>query len=115
MTEGEWRGGVSFNPSGNGDVTAVKALAADLIDTLLALSRGVEDTLTSESDEVDYHLAWEQDDLLDRAARLVEEAAMWAVKAATKQDRPVERLERGPAEERDPPYEAPQHNDSLGG
>lgn len=72
QTEGEYRVGVSFNPSNSSAVDEIKNKTASLIDLLMALPRdrdatGLRETLT--------------------AARKYEEAAMWAVKAVTKQPR----------------------------
>ena len=67
MTEGEYRVGVSFNPSNNPTVDEIKASAAKLID------------LTAEHGKDDRCIALAQ--------TAFEEAAMWAVKAVTKQPR----------------------------
>lgn len=72
MTEGEYRVGKSFNPSANPAVDAIKAKAADLIDMLAPI-------------------AADRDHPGARCASLamdeIESAAMWAVKAVTKQAR----------------------------
>lgn len=69
MTEGEYRVGVSFNPSAKPEVDAIKAKAAEMIDLLAPL-------------------AAQRDQPGAREAALamtgIEEAAMWAVKALTK-------------------------------
>lgn len=72
MTLGEYRVGISFNPSGDDEVARIKRAAADLID----LIRGIPDGS-------DY--APERKRLKALAMTHVEDAAMWAVKAATKQ------------------------------
>ena len=64
MTEGEWRVGVSFNPGKNPDVDQVKAMAANLIDFIIATGKDARCT--------------------SLAATGFEEAAMWAVKSITK-------------------------------
>lgn len=64
MTEGEFRVGVSFNPSDDPDVDIVKEKAADLIDKIA--SCGKDDRCTS------------------LAMTGFEAAAMWAVKSITK-------------------------------
>jgi len=69
-TKGEYRVGIDFNPSGDEMVNAIKRMAADAIDLI--------DTIPASTDEV-----WRLKALACTAA---EEAAMWAVKAATKKD-----------------------------
>lgn len=70
MTLGEYRVGITFNPGGNSDVDRIKRAAADFIDLCQSLRRP------------DW---FEHERLLDEAEKLVETAAMHAVKAATKQ------------------------------
>lgn len=72
LSEGEYRVGKSFNPSGAESVDKIKATAAELIDYLLPISN----------------------DRTHPGARCasiamteIESAAMWAVKAVTKQPR----------------------------
>lgn len=71
-TKGQYRVGVDFNPSNNPVVYAVKKQAANLIDLIDAIEQpdGVE--------------AGEFKRLVAHAQTLVEDAAMNAVKAATK-------------------------------
>lgn len=69
MTKGEYRVGLSFNPSGNNVVDDIKSRAADLIDMI--------DSIPVEDNQ-------ERGRLKALAQTAVEEAAMWAVKAATK-------------------------------
>lgn len=69
MTKGEYRVGIAFNPSARPDVDALKRAAADLIDAIDALPGDVP----------------EAERLKALAMTATEEAAMWAVKAATKQ------------------------------
>jgi hypothetical protein len=64
MTEGEYRVGVSFNPSNNPKVDYVKLQAANLID--FVLKEGADPRTAS------------------LAATALEDAAMWAVKSITK-------------------------------
>lgn len=70
QTEGEYRVGISFNPSGNEEVTAIKQAAANMIDML-------------------YDISQNRDHPGSRCASIamteIESAAMWAVKAVTKQ------------------------------
>ncbi len=72
MTEGEYRVGVSFNPSGSEAVNSIKAKAAALIDELAPIAAN-------------------RDHPGARCAAVamteIESAAMWAVKAVTKQPR----------------------------
>ena len=79
QTLGEYRVGVSFNPNNNPLVDEIKRKAADLIDLIDTISGDDGDT------------QWERSNAVARlkalAATSVEEAAMWAVKAATKQER----------------------------
>lgn len=69
MTEGEYRVGIKFNPSGAGDVHEIKTRAAELIDMLAPL-------------------AADRDHPGSRCAAIamteIESGAMWAVKAVTK-------------------------------
>jgi hypothetical protein len=64
LTEGQWRVGVTFNPSQSPQVDGFKSLTAALIDGILA---GGVDKRTAAL-----------------AATAYEEAAMWAVKSLTK-------------------------------
>lgn len=73
MTKGEMRVGVSFNPSQNPMVDEIKQSAAGLIDR-------IEEIDTTVGDELD----GERARLKALAQTAIEEAAMWAVKAATK-------------------------------
>lgn len=76
MTEGEYRVGVNFNPSANKAVDDLKAKAAAFIDACIAIEQPARATGNLEVAT-----------LADRAARDAEGAAMFAVKAATKQAR----------------------------
>lgn len=71
-TEGEYRVGINFNPSGNQKVDEIKRRAAELIDILAPI-------------------AAEREHPGGRCASIamteIESAAMWAVKAVTKQPR----------------------------
>lgn len=77
MTEGEYRVGVTFNPSSLPAVDALKKAGAALIDQCLAVKKAALDTSNPEA-------AFQA----DRAARSIEDATMNAVKAATKQPVP---------------------------
>ena len=71
MTKGEYRVGVSFNPSkpSNQDMVGkIKRAAADLIDLIETIPADTED----------------RPRLKALAQTAIEEGAMWAVKAATK-------------------------------
>lgn len=82
MTKGEYRVGVTFNPSGDDQVASIKAAAARLID----LIEGIP-THSSSRVEVDDEASRERGRLKALAQTATEEAAMWAVKAATKPNR----------------------------
>ena len=70
MSLGEYRVGVSFNPSGNPDVDKIKRVAAAMIDMCAV---GADHT-----DDPEVGRLW------SLAMTHFEDAAMWAVKAATK-------------------------------
>ncbi|MFZ5749899.1 MAG: DUF7681 family protein [Pseudomonadota bacterium] len=75
MTKGEIRVGVTFNPSGDPLVAELKAAAAQLIDLI--------DRIV---DETDAGMPMPERRRLKAIAQTAtEEAAMWAVKAATKE------------------------------
>ena len=76
QTKGEYRVGTTFNPSASGIVDEIKRKAADLIDLI--------DTIPSDRDS---ERGNEAGRLKALAQTEIESAAMWAVKAATKQDR----------------------------
>lgn len=73
MTKGEYRVGISFNPSNDDTVGRIKRLAADLIDLI---------------ETIDAHSGGDPNPEVMRLKSLAqtqaEDAAMWAVKAATK-------------------------------
>jgi len=71
MTLGEYRVGISFNPGGNEAVNEIKRAAADLIDYINDMPVNME-------------AAGEVARLKALAITHIEDAAMWAVKAATK-------------------------------
>jgi hypothetical protein len=73
MTEGEYRVGVSFNPSGSARVDDIKNRAAEPIDLIDEIN----------SDRVS-DLGNERGRLKALAKTAIEEGAMWAVKAFTK-------------------------------
>ncbi len=78
QTLGEYRVGISFNPSGNQEVDAIKKLSAVLIDTIngIAVDGDATDAMVNEVMR-----------LKALAMTHVETAAMFAVKAATKPER----------------------------
>lgn len=78
MTKGEYRVGITFNPSGNDLVGKIKRQAADLIDLIEALPQPEANDMGSLS------YSGEVGRLKSLAQTAVEDAAMWAVKAATK-------------------------------
>lgn len=69
LSLGEYRVGVTFNPGGNPVVDTIKAKTAELIDLVELLKNGDS----------------EKGRLASLAQTHFEDAAMWAVKAATKQ------------------------------
>jgi len=73
MTKGEYRVGINFNPSADDKVGRIKSMAAQLIDMI--------ETITTDGEN---HQYIEVVRLKALAQTSVEEAAMWAVKAATK-------------------------------
>lgn len=85
MTEGEYCVGVTFNPSANPTVDEIKRAAAALIDMI---DRIPDPELPDSDDPAVYTPALRQIMQVTRLKGLaqdaVEEAAMWAVKAATK-------------------------------
>jgi hypothetical protein len=73
MTKGEYRVGINFNPSADDTVGKIKRAAADLIDLI--------ETITTSGVGDQYN---EVTRLKALAQTHIEDAAMWAVKAATK-------------------------------
>jgi len=84
LTKGEYLVGITFNPGGNPAVDDIKRKAADLIDTVEAL-RPEEMQTKAQGEQVAR--------LKSLAITHIEDAAMWAVKAATKPARFADRLE----------------------
>ena len=81
QTLGEYRVGVSFNPSNDAAVTRIKALAAELIDCINSVPLRIAD---QHGGETDHDRAGERGRCKAIAITGIEDAAMWAVKAATK-------------------------------
>ena len=75
MTKGEYRVGISFNPSNDDMVGKIKRAAADLIDLI--------DGIEEHPAQLDMRFS-EIKRLKALAQTHIEDAAMWAVKAATK-------------------------------
>lgn len=69
MTKGEYRVGINFNPSADDTVGRIKSMAAQMIDFI---------------DDIPVEDVAERARLKALAQTAIEEAAMWAVKAATK-------------------------------
>lgn len=67
LTEGQWRVGVNFNPGNDPDVDRVKIKAAELIDLIDTVGKDGRSTAL--------------------AMNALEDGAMWAVKAITKEPR----------------------------
>lgn len=76
QTKGEYRVGTTFNPSNSGIVDEIKRKAADLIDLIEEIPSDRESERGNEAGR-----------LKALAQTEIESAAMWAVKAATKQNR----------------------------
>lgn len=76
MTKGEYRVGITFNPSNDSVVDEIKSISAKLIDLIEEIPSDRESEVGNERGRLK---ALAQTD--------VENAAMWAVKAATKQPR----------------------------
>lgn len=81
VTLGEYRVGIKFNPSNNSTVDKIKRAAADLIDLI---EEDIVSTIDWEADRNEHMWFNEVARLKSLALTRVEEAAMWAVKAATK-------------------------------
>lgn len=85
MTKGEYRVGIGFNPSGDDLVGQIKRAAADLIDLIETIKLPeMTDEMTDDEWAVGMDNASEIVRLKSLAQTHVEDAAMWAVKAATK-------------------------------
>lgn len=80
MTKGEYRVGLDFNPSNSGVVDNIKRMAAELIDYIEGIP-GNENP--------------ERGRLKALAQTHVEDGAMWAVKAATKQPQDAKQVPSG--------------------
>jgi hypothetical protein len=88
QTKGQYRVGITFNPSQLGVVDQIKVKAAELIDLIDSVPSNPDTPAgaTVAGDQL-VGLAGERARLKALAQTGVEEAAMWAVKAATKQAR----------------------------
>lgn len=75
MTKGEFRVGIDFNPSADDTVGLIKRRAADLIDLIEQISSDRETEVGNERGR-----------LKALAQTAIEDGAMWAVKAQTKQE-----------------------------
>jgi len=85
MTKGEYRVGINFNPSNDDMVGKIKRAAADLIDLIEAIPMPeVADDMTDAEWAKTMDHTSEIVRLKSLAQNHVEDAAMWAVKAATK-------------------------------
>lgn len=85
MTKGEYRVGIAFNPSGDDLVARIKRAAADLIDLIetIPLPEVADDMTDAQWAKTMDHTS-EIVRLKSLAQTQAEDAAMWAVKAATK-------------------------------
>ena len=90
QTTGQYRVGSEFNPSGDDAVTRLKTKAAAFIDECATMKKAVANRMDPGDAKMgtpDYDRCVEQLELLDITMRQCEQAAMWAVKAATKPER----------------------------
>lgn len=78
MTKGEYRVGITFNPSADDTVGRIKSMASALIDFIDGIR------VPAVNDELSAMHSNEVARLKALAQTHVEEGAMWAVKAATK-------------------------------
>lgn len=89
MTLGEYRVGIDFNPSNDDRVGQIKRKAADLIDYLQAqrppLPKVANDLGGDSVPDPQRQLLNETYRLIALAQTHIEDAAMWGVKAVTKQ------------------------------
>lgn len=83
QTLGEKRIRVAFNPSGESVVDKIKQQSAELIDLLQAVRADEVSKTYNESPEAMREKSGEKLRLISLAQTAYEEAAMWAVKAAT--------------------------------
>ena len=87
MTKGEYRVGISFNPSGDDMVGQIKRAAANLIDLVESIEIPVHHSDDDEAATAEFHQASQASEIrrLKALAQTdIETAAMHAVKAATK-------------------------------
>lgn len=85
MTKGQYRVGITFNPSNDDMVGKIKRAAADLIDLIetIPVPEWPDDLTVEEDIRMD---KWDNEvrRLRALAQTAIEDGAMWAVKAATK-------------------------------
>ena len=82
-TLGEQRVRTTFNPSNESVVDRIKQKSAELIDLLQAVKNDEASNTYDQSPEAMKELSGEKFRLIALAQTAYEEAAMWAVKAAT--------------------------------
>ena len=85
MTKGEYRVGVTFNPSSNDVVDAIKRQAVSLIDLIEGIPDHRDDPFDHNEAAWEYHAEIRRLKALAQTA--IEDGAMWAVKASTKPTR----------------------------
>ena len=90
MTRGEYRVGINFNPSNDDKVAQIKQMAADLIDLIDTIQLPPWSDLGDQDDnhsriDLEGVRRSEVSRLKALAMTAIEDGAMWAVKAATKQ------------------------------
>lgn len=85
MTKGEYRVGINFNPSNDDMVGKIKRQAADLIDLIDTIPLPDWPDGLSYEEDMGINTQCEEISRLKALAQThIEDAAMWAVKAATK-------------------------------
>lgn len=82
-TIGETRVRTKFNPSSQNDVDVIKNKSAEMINMLQAMRNDEASKTYDKSPEAKNELSGERLRLISIAQTKFEEAAMWAVKAAT--------------------------------
>ena len=87
QTFGEYRVDRSFDPSGDPAVHRLQDLAADFIDECQRRWDAFAEAQPESPDQADIDLFMERSRLFGIAQEQAEQAAMWAVKAATKRER----------------------------
>ena len=88
QTLGEFRTGTSFNPSYKSTIDEIRVASAALIDLIAGIPDYPDKDYSDEhrgNGDLRIRANYERGRVKDLAMRKVEEAAMWAIKAATKE------------------------------